>query len=319
MSNTEKQCEASKSSDCPATPSVPVSERLEARRAVIGDGFEIRRAVPNRHRRMVGAWCFLDHAGPADYAPGQGLNIGPHPHIGLQTFTWMIEGEVLHRDSLGCEQLIHPGQVNLMTAGHGISHAEESPTGRAGRFHSAQLWIALPDGERHREPEFRHYPELPIIDRGGFRITVLAGECAGERSPAKVYTPLIGLDLATRRHAQATLPLDPAFEHAVLTLEGAPALNGEVLEPGTLLYLGTGRTSLELRSPAAARMLLIGGAPFGEEILLWWNFVARTTAEMEVATRDWIAGERFGKVQGARGKPLVAPDLKGLHLRGART
>lgn len=293
-------------------------ERLEAHRAVIGDGFEIRRALPNRHRRMVGAWCFLDHAGPVDYEPGQGLNIGPHPHIGLQTFTWMIEGEVLHRDSLGCEQLVHPGQVNLMTAGRGISHSEESPTGRAGRFHSTQLWIALPDAERHREPDFRHYPVLPVIDRGGCRITVLAGECDGERSPAKVYTPIIGLDLSTRGLAQITLPLEDSFEHAVLTLEGAPALNGEVLKPGTLLYLGIGRTSLELTASAASRMLLIGGAPFGEEILLWWNFVARTPAEMEAATRDWIEGQRFGKVHGARGKPLIAPDLKGLQVKGAR-
>jgi hypothetical protein len=293
-------------------------ERLEAHRAVIGDGFEIRRAVPNRHRRMVGAWCFLDHAGPVDYAPGQGLSIGPHPHIGLQTFTWMIEGEVLHRDSLGCEQLIHPGQVNLMTAGKGISHSEESPTGRAGRFHAAQLWIALPNAQRHREPDFHHYPDLPIVDCGGFRITVLAGTCDGERSPAKVYTPLVGLDLSTRGRAKMTLPLDSSFEHAALTLGGAPALNGEILEPGTLLYLGTGRASLEFVSSAASRTLLIGGVPFGEEILLWWNFVARTPAEMETATRDWIEGNRFGKVQGARGKPLIAPDLKGLLAKGAR-
>jgi len=284
------------------------SERLEARRAIIGDGFEIRRAIPHRHRRMVGAWCFLDHAGPVDYRPGQGLMIGPHPHIGLQTFTWMIEGEVLHRDSLGYEQMIHPGQVNLMTAGRGISHSEESPADRAGRFHSTQLWIALPDAERHREPDFRHYPELPIIDRGGFCITVLAGACAGERSPARVYTPLVGLDLATGGSARTMLPLDPAFEHAALTLEGAPALNGERLEPGTLLYLGAGRDSLELESPAPSRMLLIGGTPFGEEILVWWNFVARTPQEMEIATGDWIEGRRFGKVVGARSAPLIAPD-----------
>ncbi len=292
------------------------AERLEARRAVIGDGFEIRRAVPNRHRRMVGAWCFLDHAGPVDYEPGKGLNIGPHPHIGLQTFTWMIEGEVLHRDSLGCEQLIHPGQVNLMTAGCGISHSEESPMDRAGRFQSAQLWIALPDSERNREPDFHHYPELPVMDRGGFRVTVLAGACDGEASPACVYTPLVGLDIVARGRARTTLPLDPAFEHAALTLEGAPTLNGDVLEPGTLLYLGTGRQSLELNSTTMSRMLLIGGAPFDEEILLWWNFVARTPVEMETARRGWIEGGRFGQVRGASGKPLIAPDLRGLNLGG---
>ncbi|MDH4258953.1 MAG: pirin family protein [Gammaproteobacteria bacterium] len=293
-------------------------ERLEAHRAVIGDGFEIRRAVPNRHCRMIGAWCFLDHAGPVRYKPGKGLNIGPHPHIGLQTFTWMIEGEVLHRDSLGCVQLIRPGQVNLMTAGRGISHSEESPLGRTGRFHSTQLWIALPDAERHREPDFHHYPALPVIDRGGFRVTVLAGTCDGEISPARVYTPLVGLDIATRGRAQCTLPLNPSFEHAALTLEGAPDLNGDLLEPGTLLYLGTGHGSLELNSPAKSRVLVIGGVPFGEEILLWWNFVARTPAEMEAARRDWIEGERFGQVHGASGKPLIAPELKGLNPGGAR-
>ena len=137
-------------------------ERIEARTAQIGEGFTIRRAVPNRQRRMIGAWCFLDHAGPADYAPGKGLRVGPHPHIGLQTFTWMIEGEVLHRDSLGFEQIIQPGQVNLMTAGHGIAHAEDSVTDNAGRLHAAQLWIALPDDERHRIPNFQHYPDLPL-------------------------------------------------------------------------------------------------------------------------------------------------------------
>jgi hypothetical protein len=226
---------------------------------------------------------------------------------------------VLHRDSLGCEQLIHPGQVNLMTSGRGISHSEESPRGRAGRFHSAQLWIALPDAERHREPDFHHYPDLPVIERGGYRVTVLAGSCDGERSPAKVYTPLLGLDVAARGSARTTVPLDPAFEHAALTLEGAPSLNGEILEPGILLYLGTGRASLDLASASASRMLLIGGTPFGEEILLWWNFVARTVEEMETATRDWVEGRRFGQVHGARGKPLIAPDPKGLHLRGAGT
>jgi len=285
-----------------------IVERLDARRTVIGDGFEIRRAVPNRHRRMVGAWCFLDHAGPVTYAAGKGLNIGPHPHIGLQTFTWMIEGEVLHCDSLGCEQWIHPGQVNLMTAGRGISHSEESPADRAGRFHLAQLWIALPDAERHREPDFHHYAQLPILKLGGFHVTVLAGDCAGQQSPARVYTPLVGLDLATSGSARTTLALDPAFEHAALTLAGAPALDGERLDPGTLLYLGTGRGSLDLASPTASRMLLIGGAPFGEEILVWWNFVARTPQEMEIATADWVGGRRFGRVAGARGAPLVAPD-----------
>src|SRR5262245_20422795 len=180
-------------------------ERLESRRAIVGDGFEIRRALPNGHRRLIGAWCFLDHAGPADYPAGGGLVVGPHPHIGLQTFSWMIEGSILHTDSLGYRQWIHPGQVNLMTAGRGIAHAEESAADAPGRFQLAQLWIALPDAERDRDPSFHHYADLPVIERGGFRITVLAGNFAGEHAPAEVFTPLIGLDLAAPGPARAEL------------------------------------------------------------------------------------------------------------------
>ncbi len=294
------------------------TERLEAHRAVVGDGFEIRRALPHRHRRTVGAWCFLDHAGPANYSADQGLRIGPHPHIGLQTFSWMIEGRIEHRDSLGFRQWIHPGQVNLMTAGRGIAHSEESPYGEAGRFQLAQLWIALPKAEANREPAFEHYPTLPIVERGGFRMTVLAGDFCGERSPARVFSPLVGADLTTPGDARATLTLDPAFEYAAMTLEGEPAVAGEVLAPGTLAYFGTGRGSLEVASSAASRLLLIGGAPFGEDLILWWNFVARTPEEIAAATRDWNEGRRFGTVQGARAPLLVAPELATLRPRGGR-
>jgi redox-sensitive bicupin YhaK (pirin superfamily) len=292
-------------------------ERLESKRATVGDGFEIRRALPNRHRRMIGAWCFLDHAGPADYPQGGGLVVGPHPHIGLQTFTWMIEGSILHTDSLGYRQRIAPGQVNLMTAGRGISHAEDSPADASGRFQLAQLWIALPDHERHREPAFDHYPELPVLDRGGFRITVLAGRFAGERSPAAVHSPLVGLDLAAAGPARTELALDATFEHGVMALEGSATVGGEPLSPGALLYFGPGRERLPVESAGPARLLAIGGTPFGEEVLLWWNFVARTYDEMEQATRDWLDGTRFGRVDGARGAPLVAPDVAGLRLRGS--
>ena len=290
-------------------------ERLESKRAVVGDGFEIRRALPNRHRRTIGAWCFLDHAGPAEFAAGKGLLIGPHPHIGLQTFSWMIEGTILHTDSLGYRQWIQPGQVNLMTAGRGISHAEESPADAPGRFQLAQLWIALPKHESEREPSFHHYPTLPILDRGGFRITVLAGRFAGELAPAEVFTPLVGVDLASQGPARAELTLDPAFEHGVMGLEGSASVAGEMLAPGALLYFGLGRDRLVVDAPAATRLLLIGGEPLGEEILLWWNFVGRSFEEMDRATRDWVAGGRFGRVEGARGEPLVAPDPAGLRLR----
>ena len=294
------------------------TERLAAHRAVVGDGFEIRRALPNRHRRTVGAWCFLDHAGPASYAADQGLRIGPHPHIGLQTFSWMIEGRIEHRDSLGFRQWISPGQVNLMTAGRGISHSEESPYGEAGRFQLAQLWIALPRAEANREPSFEHYPSLPLVERGGFRVTVLAGTFCGERSPARVYTPLVGADLASAGDARASFALDPSFEYAAMTLEGEPAIDGQPLAPGTLAYFGTGRAALEVTAAAASRLLLIGGQPFGEDLLLWWNFVARTPEEVAEATRDWNEGRRFGRVEGARAPPLIAPELSTLRPRAGR-
>jgi redox-sensitive bicupin YhaK (pirin superfamily) len=291
-------------------------ERLETRTAEIGGGLTIRRALPNHHRRTVGAWCFLDHAGPMEYGADGGMHVGPHPHIGLQTFTWMIEGEVVHRDSLGNEQLITPGQVNLMTAGAGIAHAEDSAPGRSGRLHAAQLWIALPEEQRRCAPAFRNYPQLPLIRTGGFDVRVLAGSALGQTSPAEVYSPLVGLDLSAAGPATLPLSITPSFEHGALVLSGAARVAGEPLSPGTLLYLAPGREELTIECAAAARILLIGGVPFGEEILVWWNFVARTTAEIEAATRAWNAG-RFDAVTGSPAPPLVAPSVAGLKLRPA--
>jgi quercetin 2,3-dioxygenase len=293
----------------------PAIERLEARSTEIGGGILIRRALPNRHRRTVGAWCFLDHAGPIEFDEGGGMHVGPHPHIGLQTFTWMIEGEVVHRDSLGNEQLITPGQVNLMTAGSGITHAEDSAAGIGGRLHAAQLWIALPEHERRRAPAFRNYPHLPLIEQGGFSVRVLAGSAFGETSPAQIYSPLIGLDLASSGRAALELPLEPGFEHAALVLDGTASVAGQTLVPGTLLYFGTGHETVALRADDTARVLLVGGAPFGEEILVWWNFVARTREEIAAATRDWNAGRHFGPVRGSPALRLIAPDIAGLALR----
>jgi redox-sensitive bicupin YhaK (pirin superfamily) len=289
-------------------------QRLDTRNAEIGGGLNIRRALPNRGRRTVGAWCFLDHAGPMEFGAGGGMHVGPHPHIGLQTFTWMIEGEVVHRDSLGNEQVITPGQVNLMTAGRGIAHAEDSAPGRAGRLHAAQLWIALPEKERRREPAFRNYPQLPLIEQGGLAVRVLAGSAFGESSPAEVFSPLLGLDLSCAGPASLALPLDATFEHAALVLKGAARLAGEALSPGTLLYFSPGRAQLLIECAAAARILLIGGTPFEEEIIVWWNFVARTPAEIEAATRDWNEG-RYAAVVGSPAPPLVAPSAVGLNLR----
>lgn len=289
-------------------------QRLATRRAIVGEDTPIARALPQRARRSVGAWCFLDHAGPVQFAPGAGMHVGAHPHIGLQTFTWMIEGEIVHRDSLGNEQVIRPGQVNLMTAGRGIAHTEDSL--RDGeRLHAAQLWIALPEAERRREPAFQNHPDLPVVATGGFRATVLAGSAFGEASPATIYTPLVGIDLAAPGAAQATVPLRTDFEHAAIALRGAVTVAGEALAPGAWLYFAPGRSELELRCDAAAQLLLLGGVPFGERLIIWWNLVARTQAEIEAAAADWNAG-RFAPVRpGSSAAPLAAPSLAGARLQ----
>lgn len=308
MSDLERSTQPSDSRDCPPAARTPVSERIATRDAVLGAGMKIRRALPGPARRMIGAWCFLDHFGPLDTRGGEGLRVAPHPHTCLQTFTWPLEGEILHRDSLGCVQLIRPGQVNLMTAGHGISHSEESPGERSALLHGAQLWIALPEAERHREPAFEHYPELPVVERDGFSVTVLVGEAFGERAPTRVYSPLAALDLRCADAAATSIALRRDFEYGALVFDGEVAFDGERLQPGSLLYLGSGRERLALRSAAAARLLVIGGAPFGEEILMWWNFVGRDRDELSRAVAEWNAGDaRFGEVRGYPGDRLSAP------------
>ncbi len=309
MSNADNQPLESLSSDCLSQRGSPQMVRIRTQEKVIGTDLVIRRALPSHHQRMIGAWCFLDHAGPANVSEGNGLRVGPHPHIGLQTFTWMIAGEVLHRDSLGCEQLVRPGQVNLMTAGRGIAHSEESSTTRPSSLHAAQLWIALPDAHRHMEPAFDHYPDLPILEQDGFTVTVLAGEALGQRSPARIFSPLVGLDFSNSIPAETQFPLDPHFEYGVMIMMGEVVIEGEVLTPGTLLYLGNGRQSLKLRSAQSAQFILLGGEPFKENIVLWWNFVGRSRADIAKATDDWNANLGFGQAVNFDGERLLAPEV----------
>lgn len=309
MSTTLPSKEISASAECPNRDVEQVVLRLPARVATLGEGMTIRRALPNRGKRMIGAWCFLDHAGPVDVSRGDGLRVGPHPHTGLQTFTWMIDGELLHRDSLGYQQLIRPGQVNLMTAGRGISHSEESPAQRSPLLQAAQLWIALPDDKRHIEPAFDHYAELPIFKQDGVDMTLLVGEAFGERAAARVYSPLVAMDLRSGGEATTRITLREDFEYGVLVLTGRAEVAGEKLAPGELLYLGQHRQTLSLYFPGAAQILLIGGEPFVDDILLWWNFIGRSQAEIEEYVRQWNAGEAFGDVRGYPGERLPAPVL----------
>jgi len=284
-------------------------QRIEARTADLGEGLTIRRAVPTRERRMVGAWCFLDHIGPRDFEVGHGMHVGAHPHISLQTFTWMIEGEVLHRDSLGHEQVIRPGQVNLMTAGRGIVHTEDSQPGET-RLHAAQLWIALPFEEREREPAFEHYPDLPRWDADGCVFTLLAGRHGDHVAPARLYSPLVGLDVSSAAGGHVGLALEPGFEYAVLPLEGHIDIDGERFGIGELAYLGDGQARFDAQLSAGGRVLLLGGEPFGEPVLMWWNFVGFSKDEIAAAQREWEAGDaRFGPVAGPGERRLVAPPL----------
>ncbi|GHC34996.1 pirin family protein [Aidingimonas halophila] len=250
------------------------------------------------------------HAGPTIFkGDASGLRVGPHPHIGLQTFTWMIEGEVLHRDSLGHEQVIRPGQVNLMTAGRGISHTEESVPGET-HLHAAQLWIALPESARQIAPRFDHYPDLPHWEEHGVDLTLLTGEFAGHQAPTLAFSALVGLDIAGRQAGDVTLPLREDFEHGLLPLEGELDIEGTRFAPNEMAYLGRGRSSVTLSLPAGGRTILVGGEPLGEEIWIWWNFVGHSKAEIAEAQRDWERGsDRFGTISGYDGERLMPPPL----------
>ncbi len=284
----------------------PVLEITESRNTELG-GVAIRRALPRRGRRTVGAWCFVDHMGPASVTETHGLDVGPHPHIGLQTVTWLLEGEVLHRDSLGSEQLIRPGELNLMTAGHGVSHAEEATGAYRGPLQGVQLWVAQPDATRHGQPAFEHHSALPQVELDECTATVLVGDFAGGASPARRDTEHVGVDLHLRR-GDTVVPLQPHFEYALVVFSGSLSLRAEALEPGHLGFLGSGRHEIRLRATQPTRALLIGGVPFPEQVSMWWNYVARTQAEISAAHADWnAASPRFGTVASVLPRVTVGP------------
>lgn len=286
------------------------------RRADLGGGLSVERALPLRQQRLVGPWCFADHFGPLDFGDRKIMDVAPHPHMGLQTVSWLFDGEILHNDSLGFEAVVRPGELNLMTAGRAIAHSEETPARNSGRIHGLQLWVALPDAERQRQPGFDHYPELPVLEPGGGRVHLFMGELAGQRSPARAFSPIVGAEIVLGSNASMSLPLNPAWEHALFIVEGSVLLDGQPLSPGALHNLGTGRSVIELRSKTPARVALIGGAPFGESVLIWWNFVARSADEIQAARADWEQHRRFGEVSAYKGQRLKAPSFGERPLAG---
>ena len=274
----------------------------------------VSRTLPERSLSTVGAWCFLDEAGPASHL----TRVLPHPHIGLQTVSWLLEGSIRHRDTVGSSVLVRPGQLNLMTSGVGIAHSEFTPGEDAEPVHLLQLWIALPEHARHGAPHFEQHVELPVLERDGWSATVLLGELDGAVSPATTYTPLVGAEVRLQPGTTAVLPVHAGFEHAVLVPRGTVVVDGVELGRGPLAYLGSERTVVEISAgESGATVLLIGGEPLAEDLVMWWNFVGRTHDEIAGYREEWQErAERFGSVDGwGSAEWIPAPPLPNSRLK----
>lgn len=263
----------------------------------------IWRALPARGRRTIGPWCFLDRYGPLSFSDAKPMDVAPHPHIGIQTVSWLVEGEIVHHDSLGFEAPLRAGGVNVMTSGRGIAHSEKTPRRNGGRLNGVQLWVAMPDADRNGEPGLEHIAEVPVVEYSGGLARVF--------TPRRTFSPMIGADVEVHARETLTLPLEAAFEHGLYLLDGDAIVDGEQpLAINTLYDLGIGRSEIAIATRDGARLLLIGGTPFGEQLLMWWNFVARTPEEIIAARTAWQdEAERFGIVRGYAGPRIPAPPL----------
>ena len=286
---------------------------------------QVRRTLPQRHRALIGAWCFLDHYGPDDVADTGGMVVPPHPHTGLQTVSWLFTGEIEHRDSAGHHAMVRPGEVNLMTAGRGISHSEVSPA-TTRTLHGAQLWVALPDADRHTDPGFVHHAPTAVT-APGVEARVFLGSLLGDTSPVPTYTPLLGAELLLDPGATIALDVDVTFEHGVLVDTGVLGVAGAEAKPHDLAYVPTGRDTLTLTAyDEPVRLLLLGGPPFGESIVMWWNIVARTHEEVVAWRDEWqaqitdagLVDGRFGIPVGDALLPIPAPPLPNVRLKERR-
>ena len=292
----------------------------------------VRRTLPARGRTMIGAWCFVDHYGPDDVAETGGMVVPPHPHTALQTVSWLFSGRIEHRDSTGAHALVHPGELNLMTAGHGVCHSEVSVTPERDAsaptvLHGAQLWVALPAEHVDVQPSFQHYAPEPVSVDGG-TVSVFLGGLGledGRRvdSPVTTYSPLLGAEIRLAPGASLRLAVDADFEHGMLADEGEVLVEGMPLARAHLAHLSPGRTTITVSAgdgAEGARLLLLGGTPFGEEIVMWWNFIGRSHDDVVAARDRWQselgqdAGGRFGAVD-YPGDSLPAPALPQVRLR----
>lgn len=268
---------------------------------------------------MVGAWCFLDRFGPQTTR----MRVEPHPHIGLQTVTWPFVGEVRHRDAIGSDVIVRRGVLNIMTSGAGIAHSEYSVGEEPVPLDALQLWVALPESRRHGERDFERIGDLPRVDLGdGAGATVVVGAFGGAVSPARMYTPIVGAEVFLPAGTTTTLPLESHWEYAVVGISGDPVIDteeGTPLPDLGLLYLGTGRTGIRVRATRDATVFLLGGEPFEDDIVMWWNFVGRSHEEIVEAREAWEAGaDRFGRVTGHGDERIPAPPLPGVRLTRRR-
>ncbi len=275
-------------------------------------GIEVRRTVPHRLLRTIGAWCFVDHYGPVSDL--NAMQVANHPHTGLQTATWLFEGAVEHNDSVGSKQVVKPGELNLMTAGRGISHSETSLT-QGDALSGVQLWIALPDSDRNVAPEFSNYSDLPAIDFSGAKVRIFVGELLGSKSPAKVYSPLVGAEIVLSAGARVEIPIDTKFEYGFLAAMGNIEVNEDAVEFGELRYEPAGANNVVITSQLGGRVVLLGGEPFQEQLVMWWNFIGRSHEDIVDMRDDWESqSSRFGHVHDEIGGRIPAPEMPAVRL-----
>ncbi|MEX2441160.1 MAG: pirin family protein, partial [Pontimonas sp.] len=278
----------------------------------------VRRTLPSRHRTTIGPWCFLDHYGPDPVSVTGGMQVAPHPHTGLQTVSWLFEGAIYHRDSTGSDALVQPGELHLMTAGHGIQHSEIS-TPDTETLHGVQMWVAMPDAHRDHPPHFDVRAAL-TADVQGARVTLITGHLPDVGAvDAPHYWPMVAAQIDLPAGHTANLRVDSAFEHGLLVDQGELTLHGEMIPAHHLGYLPLGRNTLTLTGGGTgARVILIGGQPFEEDLVMWWNFVGRTHEDIEAARARWQGGftegsDRFGHLDHMA--PLPAPEMPSVRLK----
>ena len=322
MSNLERR-PAELVAECEAADGAGIV-LLQPREVPLGGprAMPVHRTLPQRSKSTIGGWCFLDHYGPDDVSVTGGMRVPPHPHTGLQTVSWLFQGEIEHRDSVGSHAMVRPGELNLMTAGHGISHSEDS-TPETTVLHGAQLWLALPDASREQAPFFERTVPSPVTVGDGVVARVFIGELAGASAQSTVFSPLVGAQLDLDAGGSVDLDVPAAFEHGILLDLGDIAVEGVEVPHRHLAYVPPGRSRLRLSSVGGARILLLGGEPLGEQIVMWWNFIGRSHDEVVASREQWQheviegtdASGRFGAVADYPGRPLPAPTMPTVRLK----